>query len=86
MSGSIHWLSRDDEDGRDKVYIVYHRCRKGADHKRLGLPKDLVEFWVYSQGLGMPTGVPFPVTSECPACQEPVTAWFGWREKHNLIM
>lgn len=77
MSKGVHRLKRPDDDGFDSVVCTYHRCRaarRGED----GETNDVLEFWPFQAGQGMPAGVAFPVQAECPACREIVTEWFEW--------
>lgn len=73
----VHRLKRHDDDGYDRVIASYHRC-PSATRDPDGGTNDVLEFWPYQTGQGMPSGIPFPVKAECPACREVVTEWFEW--------
>lgn len=85
-----HEVPASRRDDPEMVVATHHRCppdkRKDLldpytgeyDRARMTDEDDLILLDVFSQGQGFPTGVPFQVHEECPACHEWVHIWFVW--------
>jgi hypothetical protein len=68
-------IYRPSDDGLEKEYLVHHRCEGSRGEE------DVLVYWPFAGGMGMPTGVPWYTESEdpCGNCGAYVGAWFAWK-------
>lgn len=71
------------------VFHRHHGCQHAADFRAAldDRDVDLLQFSVGLAGSGLPSGVPFVVTSSnaCPVCGSQPSAWFEWKRKLIVV-